>query len=159
MSLLRYFDVHVNCLFGQMWLLIWSSVDSFLLRGCLWWGTHGVQISSFRFCCGVHNSGRAWCATHLGWGDRLSTPQDQRLLLHEPWLLRRKEGLPARPLPHIFGVHFLCVAAFFGGGRIGTSPFLLTMLRSSPEEEGQAQLLTNPARTSEGRDTSVQFIA
>ena len=44
-----------------MWLLIWLSVDSPLLRGCLWWDTHGVQISSFCFCCGVHSSGRVWC--------------------------------------------------------------------------------------------------
>ena len=47
-----------------------------------------------------------------------------------------EEGLHARPLPHILGVYINIVAVFFGGGRIRTSPFLLTLSRSSPEEEG-----------------------
>ena len=39
--------------------------------------------------------GRVWCIwTHLGWGDRLSTPHVHRLLLLEPWLLRRKRDCP-----------------------------------------------------------------
>ena len=84
--------------------------------------------------------------SHWGWGDRLSTPQVQRLLLHEPWLLRRKRDCT----PALFltlGVYIGNVAVYFGGGRIGTSPFLLTLTRSSPEEEGQALLLTMPAST------------
>ena len=51
---------------------------------------------------------------------------------------------------HILGVYFFIDAAYHGGGRIGTSPFLLTMSRSSPEEEGQALLLILPVCTSEG---------
>ena len=59
-----------------------------------------------------------------------------------------EEGL--HTLPHILGVYINIVAVFFGGGRIGTSPFLLTMSRSSPEEEGLALLLILPVCTSEG---------
>ena len=79
--------------------------------------------------------------SHWGWGDRLSTPQVQRLLLHEPWLHRRKkdctpalfltssvstsaislctseeEGLA--PSPHNAG-------KYFGGGGTGPPPHIL----------------------------------
>ena len=36
-------------------------------------------------------------------------------------------GTAHRPLPHILEVAFLLVSGDFGGGRIGTSPFLLTL--------------------------------
>ena len=64
-----------------------------------------------------------------------SPPRLQRL----PRLHRRKRDCT----PTLFLTSSVCstVAVFFGGGRIGTSPFLLTMSRSSPEEEGQALLL------------------
>ena len=123
------------------------------------------RFRHFVFCCGVHSSGRVWCilfSRHvwlcvcwlcdpLGVGRQALRPsRPAGLLLHEPWLLRRKRDCT----PALFLTSSLCsscnVAAFFGGGRIGTSPFLLTMSRSSPEEEGQAHLLTNPASTSEG---------
>ena len=64
-----------------------------------------------------------------------SPPRLQRL----PRLHRRKRDCT----PTLFLTSSVCstVAVFFGGGRIGASPFLLTMSRSSPEEEGQALLL------------------
>ena len=58
----------------------------------------------------------------------------------------------ARPLPHILGVYINNVAVFFGGGRIGTSPFLLTFPTSTSEEEGQALLLTTSVSTSEEKE-------
>ena len=77
----------------------------------------------------------------------LGTLQVQRLLLHVPWLHRRKRDCT----PALFlDVFINIVAVFFGGGRIGTSPFLLTMSRRSPEEEGLALLLILPVCTSEG---------
>ena len=60
-----------------------------------------------------------------------------------------EEGLHTCPLPHILGMAFYLVSGDFGGGRIGTSPFLLTMPVSTSEEEGQALLLTMSASTSE----------
>ena len=47
----------------------------------------------------------------------------------------------ARPLPHMLSEYICDIAVYFGGGRIGTSPFLLARTRGSPEEEGQALLL------------------
>ena len=47
-----------------------------------------------------------------------------------------EEGLHACPLPHIFEVAFCLISGNFGGGRIGTSPFLLTTPVSTSEEEG-----------------------
>ena len=58
-------------------------------------------------------------------------------------------GIAHRPLPHILEVAFYLVSGDFGGGRIGTSPFLLTMPMSTSEEEGQALFLTTSASTSE----------
>ena len=60
-----------------------------------------------------------------------------------------EEGLHACPLPHIAEVAFYLVSGDFGGGRIGTSPFLLTLTVSTSEEEGQALLLTMTASTLE----------
>ena len=48
----------------------------------------------------------------------------------------------ARPLPRILEVAFNVVSRDFGGGRIGTVTFLLTMTMSFPEGEGQALFLT-----------------
>ena len=48
----------------------------------------------------------------------------------------------ARPLPRILEVAFNVISGDFGGGRIGTVSFLLTMTRGSPEGEGQALFLT-----------------
>ena len=44
---------------------------------------------------------------------------------------------------------FLLVSGDFGGGRIGTSPFLLTLPVGSSEEEGQALFFTTSASTLE----------
>ena len=87
----------------------------------------------FVVSCGVHSSGRVWCILscvwlsgcclcgHLGWGDRLSTPQVLRLLLHVPRLLRRKRDCT----PALFLTSSVCSPAI--------------SLRSS-EEEGLAPL-------------------
>ena len=91
-----------------------------------------------RFChfvccfCGVHSSGGfdascciwlsvCWLCVPLGWGDRLSTPHVQRLLLHEPWLLRRKRDCT----PDLFLTSSVCAS---------------TMSLCSSEEEGLAPL-------------------
>ena len=104
-------------------------------------GTHLEFNLSFSRCCdvhvnchfGVHSSGRVWCilscvwlcvcwlCVPLGWGDRLSTPQVQRLLLHIPWLLRRKRD---------------CTPALFLTISVCTST-----LSCSSEEEGLAHSL------------------
>ena len=86
---------------------------------CIFGGTHMES----RFCrfvfCGVHSSGRVWCILscvrlsgcclcgHLRWGDRLSTPQVLRLLLHEPRLLRRKRDCT----PALFFTSSVCSPA------------------------------------------------
>ena len=58
-------------------------------------------------------------------------------------------GTAHRPLPHILEVVLLLVSGDFGGRRIGTFPFLLTLPVGTSEEEGQALLLTTSASTSE----------
>ena len=60
-----------------------------------------------------------------------------------------EEGLHTCPLPHNLEMAFYLVSRVFGGGRIGTSPFLLTTPVSTWEEEGQALLLTMSASSSE----------
>ena len=84
-----------------------------------------------------------WLYVHLGWGDRLSTPQVQRLLLHEPWLLRRKRDCT----PALFLTSSVCSPAM--------------SLRSS-EEEGLAPLPSSSQcrgvlRRRRDRPTSSQF--
>ena len=87
--------------------------------------------------------------TTWGWGDRLSTPQVQRLLLHEPWLHRRKRDCtPVLFLTSSVSTSAISLCTSEEEG-LAPSPFLLTLSRSSPEEEGQALLLTMPASTSE----------
>ena len=64
---------------------------------------------------------RCWLCVPLEWGDRLSTPQVQRLLHHEPRLLRRKRD---------------CTPALFLTSSVCTS----TLSPCSSEEEGLAPL-------------------
>ena len=151
-----------------------SSLDDVFLQGCLWWDSHGVRILSFLvghtwspdfvISFSVVESTVGKGLVHLvlclverligcvtTWGgetDRLSSCPPATSASAVTSL--EEEGLHARPLPHILGVYINFVAVFFGGGRIGTSPFLLTMSRCSLEEEGEALLLTNPASSSEG---------
>ena len=61
-----------------------------------------------------------WLCVPLGWGDSLSTPQVQRLPLHEPWLLRTNRD---------------CTPALFLTSSVCTS-----MSLCSSEEEGLAPL-------------------
>ena len=133
-----------------MWLLIWLSVDSPLLRCCLWWDahgvsrfchswwdTHGVQILSFLV-------GHTWSPDFVisffavestvreGFGAScfsrhvwlcvcwLCDPPAVGRQALHPSRPSEEEGLHARPLPHFFGVYFLNVSAFFGGRGIGT---------------------------------------
>ena len=56
--------------------------------------------------------------------------------------ISEEEGLHTCPLPHN-------LSGNLGGGRIGTSPFLLTLPVCTSEEEGQALLLTLTTSTSE----------
>ena len=133
-----------------------------------WWDALGVQILSFRFFCGVHSSGGfgasgciwlsvCWLCVPLGWGDRLSTPKS-RLHHRRPRVLRRKRDC-THPLPHILEIAILLVSGDFGGGRIGTSPFLLTLPVCTSEGEGQAFSLTSTSTTSkeEGQDLLLTF--
>ena len=51
-------------------------------------------------------------------------------------------GLHTCPLPHIFVMALCLSSGDFGGGTVGTSPFLLTTPVSTSEAEEQALLLT-----------------
>ena len=133
-------------------------------RGRFFCGTH---MESW-FCLFVESNGqqlgRVWCIwsqlvmLHLfyvvgcppGVERQALHTQVHRLLLHVPWLHRRKRDCT----PTLFLTSSVCTSSLTlctnGGGRIGTSPFLLSMSRSSPEEEGLALLLILPVCTSEG---------
>ena len=107
-----------------------------------------------------------WLCDPLGWGDRLSTPQDQRLLLLEPWLLRRKRDCT----PALFLASSACTSSssLCSSEEEGLAPLPSSSqcrgvlrrtrdrsssshCRSVPRREiGQASSLTLPARTSEG---------
>ena len=84
----------------------------------------------------------------LGWGERLSTPKPSGFFNDGRGYFGGR-GTAHYPLPHILEVAFSLISGDFGGGRIGTSPFLLTLSVSTSEEEGQALLLTTSASTSE----------
>ena len=58
---------------------------------------------------------QCWLFVYLGWGDRFSTPQVQRLLLHERWLLRRRKDWHLSLPPHN-------VEVYSGGGGICPPP-------------------------------------
>ena len=93
----------------------------------------------------------SFMATPLGWGERLSTPQVQRLLLHVPWLHRTKRDCTRA----LFLTSSVCTSTlspcFSEEERLAPLPFFLTMSRSFPEEEGQALLLTMSVSSSEVR--------
>ena len=83
------------------------------------------------------------CGLFWVWGDRLSTPSPSPAASSTTTAgTSEEEGLHARPRPRMFEVAFYIVSGDFGGGRIGTVTFLLTMMRSSLEGEGQALILT-----------------
>ena len=87
----------------------------------------GASVSHHMFGCTIVS-----CTTHLGWGDRLSTPQVQRLLLLlVRWLHRRKRDCT----PALFLTSSVCTSSLSpcseeeglaplpsGGGGIGPSP-------------------------------------
>ena len=87
--------------------------------------------------------------TPTGCGEKGSPPPSPAASFTTAAASSKEEGLHARPPPHILEVAFFLVSGDFGGGRIGTFSFLLTLTRSSSEEEGQALLLTMPMSTSE----------
>ena len=90
-----------------------------------------------------------FCHSHWGWRDRLSTSPSPAASSTTSAGTSEEEGLHTCPLPNILEMAFFLVSGDFGGGRIGTSPFLLTMPVSTSEEEGQALLLTMSASTSQ----------
>ena len=65
-----------------------------------------------------------------------------------PRVLRRKRDCTPASLPNILEMALYLVSGDFGGGRIGTSPFLLATPVSTSEEEGQAFLLALSVSTS-----------
>ena len=113
-----------------------------------WWVALGVRILSFRFF-GVHRSdgfGASGClggsfilCVPLAWGDRLSTPKSNGFIIGDRGYFGGK-GTAHCPLPHMLEMAILLDSGNFGGGRIGTSPFLLTLPVCTSEGEGQAFL-------------------
>ena len=98
---------------------------------------------------GCVSHGCEFSVTPTGGGETGSPPpQVWRLHQRRLRVLRRKRDCTL-PLPHILEVAFYLVSVDFGGGRIGTSPFLLTLPVGTSEEEGQALLLTTSASASE----------
>ena len=162
-SLMRSFDVHVNCLCPAARQIL----DFFLL-------THVVVDIT----CGCLS-----CHSHWGWRDRLSTPQVRRLHQRPPAGTSEEEGLHTCPLPHILRGGFLATSSRGTSVEEGLhlrlssthcrfvprrergkpSPSQLPRLprrrkdrpsssqtsACTSEEEGQALLLTMPESTSE----------
>ena len=94
-----------------------------------------------------------WClrALPLGVGRKVLLPplQVQRLRQRRPRVLRRKRDCrPALFLTSSATSSAMSLSSSEEEG-LAPSPCLLTLTRSSPEEEGQAILLTMPASTSE----------
>ena len=100
----------------------------------------GTPDENFQCACQAAFVKRLLVVCPPGVGRQALHPSSPPRLQRLPRLHRRKRDCT----PTLFLTSSVCsstVAVFFGGGRIGTSPFLLTMSRSSPEEEGQALLL------------------
>ena len=93
--------------------------------------------------------GCAFFVTPTGGGGTGSPPPKSGGIISDGCGYFGGRGTAHRPLPQIFEVAFLLVSGEFGGGRIGTSPFLLTLPVGTSEEEGQVLLFINPACTSE----------
>ena len=98
---------------------------------------------------GCVSNGCEFYVTPTGGGETGSPPPKSGGFISDGRGYFGGRGTAHLPLPHILEVAFLLVSGDFGGGRIGTSPFLLTTPVGTSEEEGQALLLTTSASTSE----------
>ena len=98
---------------------------------------------------GCVSNGCEFYVTPTGGGETGSPPPKSSGFVNDGRGYFGGRGTAHRPLPHILEVAFYLVSGDFGGGRIGTSPFLLATTVGTSEEEGQALLLTTSASTSE----------
>ena len=85
---------------------------------------------------------RLICASHWG-GETGSPPPKSYGFIFSGRGYFGGRGTAHHPLPHILEMAILLDSGYFGGGRIGTSPFLLTLPVCTSEGEGQAFSLTS----------------